>query len=213
MPMKDAIATVLNRNAFYRDGYRLLLRISLIQTLVLILLVVGIVGLLFTVKTRQVYFATTSDGRIIDIVPLNEPYRSPAEVVAWAAGTAQNVMRFAYHDYRQRMQQVSSEFTESGWASFNKALKEANIIDAVEARKLVVTMDIEAAPEIKNAFVQGGVFTWLLQFPVTIKFESNGEAPQPTHTTLLLKVVRVSTLQNPSGLSIEQWVTGNPVAR
>jgi intracellular multiplication protein IcmL len=206
MPLKDAIATVLNRNSFYRDGYRLLLRISLIQTIVIALLAVGIISMFMTVHTKQIYFATTSDGRIINIVPLNEAYRSPAEVIAWAAGTAQNVMRFGYFDYRTRLQQVASDFTDSGWASFNKALKDANIIDAIEQRKLVVTMDINAAPEIKNAFIQGGVYTWQLEFPVTIKFGGTAP-PSPISTTLYLRVVRVSTLQNPDGLSIEQWVT------
>ncbi len=153
MPLKDAIATVLNRNAFYRDGYRLLLRISLIQTIVIGLLAVGIISLFLTVHVKQIYFATTADGRIINIVPLNEPYRSPAEVIAWAASTAQNVMRFGYFDYRTRLQQVASDFTDTGWTAFNNALKEANIIEAIEQRKLVVTMDINAAPEIKNALV------------------------------------------------------------
>ena len=209
MPIKDAITTVLNRNAFYRDGYRLLLRISLIQTIAIALLAAGIISLFLTIQTKQIYFATTADGRIISIVPLNEAYRSPAEVIAWAAGTAQNVMRFGYYDYRTRLQQVSSDFTETGWASFNKALKDANIIEAVEGRKLVVTMDIDAAPEIKNAMVKNGVYTWYLEFPVTIKFGGT-TPPQPIHTQLVMQVVRVSTLQNPDGLSIEQWVTVEP---
>jgi len=212
MAIKDAIATVLNRNAFYRDGYRMLLRISIIQTVVIIVLVAGLATLLLTVHTRQVYFATTSDGRIIDIVPLSEPYRSPAQVTAWAAATAQNVMRFGYHDYRERLQQVSGNFTPTGWESFTKALKEANIIEAVEARKLVVTMEINSAPEITNSDLRNGAYTWDLKFPVTIRFDGN-EPPQPISTLLYLRIVRVSTLQNADGISIEQWVTINPKAK
>ena len=169
MAVKDAIATVLNRNAFYRDGYRLLMRISIIQGGVILLLVVALVCIVISMQTRQIYFATTSDGRIINIVPLNEPYRSQAEVIAWAASTAQNVMRFGYHDYRERLQQVSGNFTPSGWESFTKAIKDANIIEAVQARKLVVSLDIGAAPEISAAGVRNGIFTWDLKFPVTIK--------------------------------------------
>ncbi len=209
MAVKDAIATVLNRNAFYRDGYRLLLRITLIQGLVIAVLVAAIVALVLGMHTRQVYFATTTDGRIINIVPMNEPYRTPAEVVAWSTSVAQNVMRFGYHDYRERLQQVSSNFTTSGWDSFSRALKEANIVEAIQARKLVVTLELNAAPEIKNAFVKNGVYTWYLQMPVTIKFDGD-QPPQPITTNLLLQVVRVSTLQNPDGISIEQWVTVNP---
>ncbi|MGB9153531.1 MAG: DotI/IcmL/TraM family protein [Alphaproteobacteria bacterium] len=208
MPIKDAVLTIVNRNAFYRDGYRLLLRISLIQACVIALLVAAIVGLAMTIKPRSIYFATTSDGRIINIVPLNEPYLTPAQLIAWTASTTQGVMRFGYHDYRDRLQQSSSNFTQTGWDSFNKALKEANFIDAIQARKLVVSMDIDAAPEIQNAFVRNGVYTWYVQFPVTIKFDGD-QPPSPIFTTLHLQIVRVSTLQNPDGVSIEQWVPLN----
>ena len=205
MAMKDALSTVLNRNVFYRDGYRLLLRLSLIQSGVILLLIASIVSLFLSLENKRIYFATTSDGRIIQIVPLNEPYRSQAEVIEFAARTARNVMRFGYHDYRERLQQVSSDFTTTGWESFSKALKESNIIEAVTARKLVVTLDIEAAPEIKQAFVKGGVYTWYLQFPITIQFQGD-QPPAPIHTMLLMQIARVSTLQSPEGISVEQWV-------
>ena len=90
MTLKDAVSTVLNRNAFYRDGYRLLLRVSVVQGIIILLLAGGLISLLLSMDTKHVYFATTSDGRIISIVPLNDPYRSRSEVIAWAAATAQN---------------------------------------------------------------------------------------------------------------------------
>ena len=206
MPIKDALATVLNRNAFYRDGYRFLLRVSLIQAGVIVFLIAAIIGLVMTIKPHAVYFATTSDGRIINIVPLNEPYLSQAQVIAWTTASAQNVMRFGYYDYRDRLQQSQSNyFTPTGWTSFNQALKEANFIDAIQAHKLVVSMDVNGAPEIRNTVVHNGVYTWYVQFPVTIRFDGD-QPPQPINTTLQLQIVRVSTLQNPDGISIEQWV-------
>jgi intracellular multiplication protein IcmL len=209
MAIKDAIATVLNRNSFYRDGYRLLLRISLIQAGIIVLLVGSIITLAMTMKPRMVYFATTSDGRIINIVPLNDAYKTDPEITAWAAATSLNVMRFGYHDYRDRLEQAATNFTPTGRDSFLKALKDSNFVDAVTSRKLVVTMDINGAPEILNESVRGGVYTWFVQIPVTIKFDGD-QPPQPITTTLRLQIVRVSTLQNPDGISIEQWVQLNP---
>ncbi|MGE4350933.1 MAG: DotI/IcmL/TraM family protein [Bdellovibrionales bacterium] len=205
MSLSDAISTVLTRNAFYRDGYRLLLRISILQGVIIVLLVASLVTMALSVDTQYVYFATTSDGRVINIVPLNEPYRSRGEVVAWAARKAQDVMRFGYNDFRQRLQDTSTNFTPSGWESFTKAMKEARILEAVEARRLTVSMQIGAAPEVKNAFEKDGVYTWYLQFPVLIKFDGAG-APSDMSATLVLQIVRVSTLQNPEGISIEQWI-------
>jgi len=205
MALKDAIDTVLSRNAFYRDGYRLLLRVSLVQGLIIVLLVATLVAMLLSMETRHVYFATTADGRIIQIVPLSEPLRTRADVISWAAGKAQEVMRFGYNDYRQRLQQASANFTQSGWESFTKAMREARIIEAVEARKLTVEMSIEGAPEVKLAMEKDGIYTWYLQFPISIVFDGTAP-PAPIHAMLLLQVVRVSTLQNSDGISIEQWI-------
>jgi intracellular multiplication protein IcmL len=208
MPTKDAVSTILTRNTFYRDGYRFLMRVSLIQIVVIALLIFSISGLYMSIKSRYIYFATTSDGRIINIVPLNDPYLSPAQVITWSAATAQNVMRFGYHDYRDKLQLMASNFTSTGWESFNKALKDANFLEAVQARKLVVSMEINAAPEIQSAFERNGVYTWYVRFPVTIKFDGE-QPPAPIDTMLRLQIVRVSTLQNPDGVSIEQWVPLN----
>ncbi|MFA6279435.1 MAG: DotI/IcmL/TraM family protein [Bdellovibrionales bacterium] len=205
MSLSDAVSTVLSRNVFYRDGYRLLVRISLVQSLSIVLLIAAIIAMLLSMETRRIYFATTSDGRIINIVPLNEPYRSRGDVVAWAAGRAQEVMRFGYNDFRQRLQASSTNFTATGWESFTKAMREARILEAIEARKLTVSMQIEAAPEVKKALDNQGVYTWYLQFPVSIKFDGQ-ETPAPIQATLVLQIVRVSTLQSPEGISIEQWI-------
>ena len=212
MALKDAIVTVLNRNSFYRDGYRLLLRLSIIQGIVIAILIAGIISLFLSIENKRIYFATTSDGRIIQIVPLADPYRTTGEVTEFAARTARNVMSFDYHDYRDNLQRVSADFTTTGWDSFSKALKESNIIDAVTAHKLVVSMRIGGAPEIRQALVKDGVYTWYLQMPVSIEFDGD-QPPEAIHTTLLLQIVRVSTLQNPEGISIEQWVTVAPGSR
>ncbi|MER2519079.1 MAG: type IVB secretion system apparatus protein IcmL/DotI [Bdellovibrionales bacterium] len=207
MAVKDAIATVLNRNAYYRDGYRLLLRLSAIQLVVIVLLIVGIITVFMMAHTKQVYFATTSDGRIIPIIPLNEPYRSDADVVAWAAGAAKNTMLFDYVNYRTTLQHAHDNyFTAEGWESFNRALKESSILDSLQQYKLIVNLKVNAAPEIANKGNMNGVYTWDLRFPITISYEGN-QTPQAMRATLILRIERVSTLQNPEGISIKQWVT------
>ena len=205
MALKDAVATIVNRNAFYRDGYRLLLRLSLIQTVVVGLLVAIIIGMALTTQTKQIYFATTSDGRIIPLVPLADSYRSNAEIVTWAARTTQDVMRFAYFDYKVRLEDAAAHFTTYGYTNFNQALKDSDILTAIGARKLSVTLAINAAPEIVAAGVVNGVYTWDVQFPITIKFDGP-EPPLPINAMLKLRIVRVSTLQSAEGVGISQWV-------
>ncbi|MGE0109345.1 MAG: DotI/IcmL/TraM family protein [Bdellovibrionales bacterium] len=205
MSVKDAVKTILSRNAFYRDGYRLLLRISVIQGVVIVLLGMALVSMALMTETRQIYFATTADGRIINIVPLAEPFKARAEVIAWAAAKAKDVMSFGYNNYRQRLQASSAHFTPKGWESFTKAMKDARILDAIEARKLTVQLSLETAPEIRSEMVRDGVYKWLLSVPAIIQFDGN-EPPQPMRVNLALLITRVSTLQNPMGIGIENWI-------
>ncbi len=203
MTIKDAVQTVLNRNNFYRDGYRLLLRVSLIQTITLLVLVGGLVTMVISTKIEHIFFATTADGRIINIVPLNEPYITDGSLVAWLADTSKRILSLSYHDYRQRLQDVAFNFTPKGWESFSRALKEARILELIEERKMVTELSIEAAPEIIKKAEIGGVYYWTMQMPVTLSFK--GEiAPQNISGTLLVTVSRVSTLQHPKGVGIEQ---------
>lgn len=203
MTIKDAVQTVLNRNNFYRDGYRLLLRVSLIQTITLLVLVGGLVTMAISTKIEHVFFATTADGRIINIVPLNEPYITDGSLVAWMADTSKRILSLSYHDYRQRLQDVAFNFTPKGWDSFARALKDARILELIEERKMVTELSIEHAPEIIKRGVIGGTYSWTMQMPITLAF--NGEiAPQTINGTLHVTVNRVSTLQHPKGVGIEQ---------
>lgn len=205
MSVKDAVGTILTRNAFYRDGYRALLRICLILGAVIAVLIGALVSMILTQRTEHVFFATTSDGRIINIVPLDKAYINQGDLVAWASDTVKRTMTFGYNDYRMRLQDVASNFTSTGWESFMKALKEAHILEAVDARKLVVDISVDAAPEILGEGNNKGVYTWVMQLPVTIKLIGEN-APSDMQWMLRLTVVRVSTLQHPQGVGIEQWV-------
>ncbi len=202
---RDALATVMNRNAFYRDGYRLLLKIALIEAFAIIVLVASLTATVLSFEPKHTFFATTADGRIINIIPLNEPFQSRNNVIAWAADVTKRVMEFGFHDYRKRLQDVSSNFTANGWETFTKALEQSRILEAVEARKLVVTAQVNQAPQLLEEGVVNGVYRWILRFPVTISFQGE-QPPQPMRVNLTLVVVRVSTLQTPNGIGIEQWI-------
>jgi hypothetical protein len=84
-------------------------------------------------------------------------------------------------------------------------MKEARILEAVEARKLTVTMDIDSAPEVVKEGVLDGVYVWILRFPATIKFDGNSPLG-PIPVLLTVQVSRVSTLQNSAGIGIENWI-------
>lgn len=100
----SGLGSVIVRNEFYRDGYRSLLRLALLQGLASL----GLLGAMyFVIQVHQPenrYFATTEDGRLVPMVPLNEPNLSTPALMSWVAQAATEVMTFGFNDYRRRLQ-------------------------------------------------------------------------------------------------------------
>ena len=77
---EDAIAAVMLRNNFYRDGQRKMIIILIFSILVNF----GLAGLLFYLLTHPPeprYFATSINGRITPITALNAPNQSDSAVL------------------------------------------------------------------------------------------------------------------------------------
>jgi intracellular multiplication protein IcmL len=201
----SGLAKVVVRNEFYRDGYRNLLRLALIQSLVII----GLIGVLFAiVQSRQPenrFFATTEDGRLVPMVPLNEPNLSAPALMSWTAQAATEVMTFGFNDYRRRLQEASRNFTRRGWESFTQALQRSRIIEMVEASQQVVTAAPKGAPIIVSEGLSAGRYQWQIQMPLVLTYQS-GSRTRSDSLLVTLVVVRVPRLESSNGVGIEQWI-------
>ncbi|NBX74493.1 MAG: hypothetical protein EBQ89_09390, partial [Alphaproteobacteria bacterium] len=107
--------------------------------------------------------------------------------------------------YQMRLQDVAPNFTNRGWESFLKALRESRRLQAIRERRLIMDVEILAAPEVVRQGDLNGIYTWVLRVPISVKFEGDG-APPSVETELRMTAVRVSTLQSPRGVAIEQWI-------
>lgn len=203
---RDAIATIINRNQFYQDGYRLLLKVALVQGILVAILVSSLIAIFVLDKPEYRFFATTADGRIIDIVPLDVPYRG--DVVAWSSQAAVEAMTFGFSDYRMRLQNSARFFTQRGWQTFLDALNTSRILETIDKRQLNLRGNPRGAAQIKRQGVVNGVYQWVLEMPYDIEYlgPQGMGIPQPTVGRLTLVVQRIPTLENPEGIGIDQWI-------
>lgn len=207
----DALQTVVTRNKFYREGYRSLMKIAVAQGIVVIILGFLVVYKMFIEPPPVRYFATTNDGRIMKLTPLNEPSMTDATVLAWTSEAASNVMTFSFLDYQRRLQQSGEYFTVPGWNGFLTAIQDSRFLEGVKVQQQIVTAVPAGAPVIvdrKKPEEPGDRYYWRIQLPMTITFTS-GDKTATKRQLLNLVVVRVSPLDNPSGLGIEQWVASD----
>lgn len=193
------------RNEFYRDGYRLALRVAVIQCFI----IVGLIGAMFFVihvhQPENRYFATTEDGRVIPMVALTQPNLSTPALMSWVAQSATEVMTFGFNDYRRRLQESSRHFTRRGWESFTTALQKARIIETVEANSQVLTSAPRGAPILQSEGIVAGQYQWIVQIPMVLTYQS-GSKTRSDNWMVTLVVVRVPRLESPNGVGIAQWV-------
>ena len=200
-----ALGSVVIRNEFYRDGYRSLLRIAVIEAMIIIAQVVVMFYVIHIHQPENRYFATTEDGRLVPMVGLNEPNLSTPALMSWSAQAATEVMTFGFHDYRRRLQEASRNFTRIGWASFTTALEKSRIMEMVETNQQVVTAAPASAPVLLSEGLVSGRYQWQVELPIVVSYQA-GSQTRTDQLLLTLLIVRVPKLESPNGVGIEQWI-------
>ena len=199
------IGKVVLRNEYYRDGYRMALRVSVIQSFIIL----GLIGaMFFVIKVHQPenrYFATTEDGRLIPMMSLTQPNLSNPALMSWVAQAATEVMTFGFNDYRRRLQEASRNFTRRGWESFTNALQAARIIESIEKNSQVITAAPSGAPVLQSESVVNGQYQWIVQIPMVLSYQA-GSKTRTDNWIVTLVIVRVPRLESPNGVGIAQWI-------
>lgn len=201
---EDAVEMVYLRNAFYRDSYRRVL-LTLLLSMVIVVLLAGVLVYQITHPPMPKYFATSINGRITPLTPLNRPNQAQPALLQWANQAAISAYTYNFVTYRKELQAASAFFTPKGWSSFQSALRTSNNLDAVKAKKLIVSAVATGAPIILKEEVVNGIYTWRVQMPMLVTFQSASEISQQ-RLMVVMSIVRVSTLDSARGIGISSFV-------
>lgn len=202
--MSDALEVIKHRRDFYRDSYRKLAAALFIA----VLAIVGLIGVIFVlVSTRPTptYFATTDSGRVIPLIPLNQPNLSDRSVLQWVSGAVTSVYSYNFVNFREAFQSNKQYFTNPGWDSFMKALSESKNLQAVRDEKLVVSAVLTGAPIVISRTVIAGRYSWKVQMPIQVTYQGTG-SPSAQRLLVTLTINRVSTLDSRYGIGINNFV-------
>ena len=203
--MLRTVGSVIVRNEFYRDGYRSLLRIAVIEAMIILALIGAMYFVIQVHQPENRYFATTEDGRLVPMVALSEPNLSVPALMSWSAQAATEVMTFGFNDYKRRLQQASRNFTRLGWVSFTSALEKSRIIEMVETNQQVVSAAPASAPVLISEGLVNGRYQWQVQIPLVVTYQA-GSSVRSDKLLVTLLLVRVPKLESPNGVGIEQWI-------
>jgi len=200
----DAVELVRLRNNFYRDNYRRLVG-ALLVLLVAIIMLIGTVLYQIMNRPEPRYFATTVDGRIMQLFPLSEAMLSPGELLQWAHRAAIAAYTYNFVSYRDAMQQLQNQFTPDGWRYYEDALRVSRNLEMVIAKKLVVSAVATGTPVILDQAVIDGRYSWKVQIPLLVSYQSPNEQTQKPVIAMMI-ISRVPTVDMPKGIAIVSFV-------
>lgn len=203
---EDALTVVGLRNQFYKDSQRKVM-LALLIALLINMVLGGLLVYIMTHPPEPRYFATSINGRITPLFPLDQPNQSDSAVLQWANQAAIAAFTYNFVNYRDELQASSGFFTAEGWDQFLSALQQSNNLDAVKAKKLIVSAVATRAPVILQKGLLNDSYSWRVQMPILVTYQSASEFTQQNNVVTML-ITRVSTLNSPRGIGIAQFVVG-----
>ena len=206
---EDAVELVRLRNNFYRDNYRKLVGLSLVLTFVVVVLSF-VIAYQVANRPEPRYFATTADGRIMQLYPLSVPMLSPGELLQWAHRTAISAYTYNFVNYREALQQLQNNFTSAGWKHYENALKASRNLEMVIAKKLVVSAVATGTPVILDQAVIDGRYSWRIQIPLLVSYQSPSEQTQRPIVVMMI-ISRVPNVDMPKGIAVVSFVASEGI--
>lgn len=204
--MDDTLAVVGLRNNFYKDSQRKII-VALMVSVAVNFILGFLVIYMITHPPEPRYFATSINGRITPLYPLDQPNQSDSAVLQWANQAAIAAFTYNFVNYREELQASSGFFTAEGWEQFLTALDQSNNLDAVKTKKLIVSAVATRAPVILQKGILNGRYSWRVQMPILVTYQSASSFTQNNYVVTML-ITRVSTLNSPRGIGISQFIVG-----
>ncbi len=191
------------REAFYRDSFGKVILI-MISFLVAIGLLVSVSVYLYLNKPKPVTFLISDEWRVQPAIPLDQPYLSDSDVLQWVNDAIRNAFIYDFYQYNDQLKKATQFFTPDGWKVFLNQLNIYVNYNNVQSYKMFVNAAPTGAPYILNKGLLSGRYAWWVQMPINITYV-NGQPPNRA-LTLQILVVRVSTLNNLSGVGIDNVI-------
>jgi len=136
-----------------------------------------------TVAKASVVQAPTINQCFTD---LTQSYIQQTALLTWANEATVATYTFNFVNYNTQFQSISNYFTPEGWETFHDKLTGSDIFKFMIDKKLLITAVTTKAPIILKQGVLNGHYSWRVQMPLLVTYQSSTEW---THETLMVTMV------------------------
>ncbi|WP_088698662.1 DotI/IcmL/TraM family protein [Halomonas campaniensis] len=152
------------------------------------------------------YFAATGNGRIIPLIPLDQPVMSVADVIDFAQKATRRSMTLDFVNYREQLEDSRHYFTDSGFQSFINSLSNSGILDSIRNGRYNMNATTETGVLVQQGVVDGRR-VYVVNFPLTVKLAGQTSERPDQKFLATVRVQRISTAIDAQGIAITQVVT------
>lgn len=196
---------VQRRYETWMKSHERMSRTLFVMVLVTAMLLVSFLVVLYH-KPEPVYFATRVDGGVLPLVPLSTPFLTDGQVTNFAVEAVTHAMTIDFANWRNDLVSASRYFEKpDGWNNFLDAMETSGMLSYIRDHRLVSTVVASGAVITSSGLSQGKNYTWDVQIPLVITYESASEI---SRDSLLAELVikRLPTWEAPDAVGVSRIV-------
>jgi len=137
-------------------------------------------------------------------IPLYEQSVTDRQLILWANDVAMSSYSLDYMNYRKQLQSIGIYFTPLGWQRYILGLEKSKNLQTIQEKKLVGTAIPTDKPFIRWKGLSDGVFTWRLEIPMLVIFESQDKKIKQ-HVIVSMFIKRTSNLVGVDNIAIDEF--------
>lgn len=185
-----------------RERISKLLTLSVFANVALGLLV-AIVFYWAVIYKKDIYFATTQDGRIQELVPLSEPYVSIAGISNWTAQAITETYSLDFRNWRKSLAKVREYYSDAAWNEVEEEIEP--LIRSIEKERLILYAVADEAPRLLHqGLYRKDLYAWKLEFPMTLTHQL-ADSTVTYNWLVQVLVGRANIAEKPYGVEIMQF--------
>lgn len=166
----------------------------------------GLNGYLILEPVLPKYFASSPDGQIIELKPLDQPVLSQSGLLNWVGETVTQTLALDFLHWRKKLTDARANFHPEAFKSFVGSMKDTGILKMIEDKRLNLSAVVAQAPVITQSGMLNGRMTWVIECPIILSYESSKGVELTQKLLATVRVRRESTATTPRGVAIQQIV-------
>lgn len=164
--------------------------------------------LLFNIQPKDRYFAVDNHLRVIPLVSTNIPMLNSESLINWATASVLSINKLTYTSWRNDLQNNSRLFESKAFDDFVNQISNNGNLNLIRDKRLNTIVNIDGAVVVTEHGVHPatGVYTWIVEAPIVINYESSNGVEATQRVVARMTINRVSTLEEPTGIKIKNYI-------